>query len=269
MLCTYYIITRKYTLSFTICILYLYRLKKKKQKYNKQFRVIKATPFTICDVYYNKNKDKICNIRPDTLSQILYQASVHSNSKILVYDGVMGLLIGTLAYYMRGKGQILACYEGQQPHFEIVDLLNLTAYDTNIIQPVPSFELAGAADDVLQLGFRAPLVDSEVSDEGAADFGATITTDSTTEHTTTIVTATEPTTANSTTSTDTTATAVDDLTTTQDQQPPLKKTRVTNDTRKLQRSLPPHMVIKRHNTSGRQEEDKLILRQKLREGSNR
>ena len=172
----------------------------------------------------------------------------------------MGLLIGTFAYYMRGKGQILACYEGQQPHFEIVDLLNLTAYDTNIIQPVPSFELAGAADDVLQLGFRTPLldVDTEASDEGVADVGA-----ATTTSTIPLSATTEP----------TSVSTVDNSTTTSDQrsqeQPPLKKTRVTNDPRKLQRSLPPHMVIKRHNTSGRQEEDKLILRQKLREGSNR
>lgn len=128
-------------------------MKKKQQKYTKRFRVLKATPASICEVYNNKNLEKICGMRGDLLAQIIYQSGVRAGSNLLVFESVIGLVVGTAAYKMKGVGRIYAAYEGQQPHFELVNSLNLSTEDTDIIQPVPCAELAAAADHVLSHGF--------------------------------------------------------------------------------------------------------------------
>ena len=49
-------------------------------------------------------------------------------------DSTSGLLVGSLAYRMRGKGLILALYGGQQPHLEMSQSFNLTTEELAIIQ---------------------------------------------------------------------------------------------------------------------------------------
>ena len=52
-------------------------VKKKQQEYAKRFRVLKPSPYGICEVYNFKHKDKVCGLRVDTLSQIIYQSGIH------------------------------------------------------------------------------------------------------------------------------------------------------------------------------------------------
>lgn len=95
----------------------------------------------------------MCGLRWDTLAQMLSFSGLHAGSRALVFDGVLGLVVGACAYRMRGHGTVLAAFDGQQPHFTVVDMLNLRAEDLNIIQTVPSEELAPAADNVRAQGF--------------------------------------------------------------------------------------------------------------------
>ena len=53
---------------------------------------------------------------------------------MLVMDSMTGMLVGSLAYRMQGKGQILAMYGGQQPHLEMTNMFNLSYQATSIIQ---------------------------------------------------------------------------------------------------------------------------------------
>ena len=129
-------------------------LKKKQRKYMKKMRVVKCTPATLCEVYHLKSRDKICHLRPDSLSQLLSCSSVYPGCRVLVIDSAIGLVVGSVAYRMRGEGQILAMYPGQQPHFDLVAALNLDEQSTDIIHPVPSNELAAAGHDVRTGGFR-------------------------------------------------------------------------------------------------------------------
>jgi hypothetical protein len=66
------------------------RIKRKEKKYNRQIRVMKATPATVCDVYHYKNKDKTCNLRIDSLAQILSLGNICS-----------GKAIGTIVFMSR------------------------------------------------------------------------------------------------------------------------------------------------------------------------
>ena len=128
-------------------------LKKKKKKYLKRFRIVESTPLTLCEVYESKGRDKICAMRPDTLSHILSHSGVHAGCRALVFDGVLGLVVGTVATRMAGEGLILSLYEGQQPRAEVINFLNLSHEDAAIIQPASSVELGPACKDVTEKGF--------------------------------------------------------------------------------------------------------------------
>ncbi len=157
-------------------------IKRKERKYRRTYRVIKCNPFNLCEATFDKSRDKICNMRPDSLAQVLSQSGVHSGSRVLVLESMVGLVVGSVAYRMRGCGRILACYGGQQPHFDMVANFNLDSACTCIIQvtylsllvksvtvvcvqPVPAVELGPAAVDVCRDGFL-PDADHSLSADG-------------------------------------------------------------------------------------------------------
>jgi tRNA (adenine58-N1)-methyltransferase non-catalytic subunit len=109
-------------------------LKRKQKKYIRCMRIVKSCPATVCEVYHAKNKEKICGLRWDSLAQVLSASGIHSGSRVLVFDGVLGLAVGSVAYRLRGKGIVLASYAGQQPHFEIVNSLNLDDQSLSVVQ---------------------------------------------------------------------------------------------------------------------------------------
>jgi tRNA (adenine-N(1)-)-methyltransferase non-catalytic subunit len=129
-------------------------LKRKAKKYVKVMRIVKSCPATICEVYHTKNKEKICGLRWDSLAQVLSTGGIHSGSRVLVFDSVLGLIVGSIAYRLRGKGIVLAAYAGQQPHFEIVNTLNLSEDSLSVIQTVPSEELGPASVHIENNGFN-------------------------------------------------------------------------------------------------------------------
>jgi tRNA (adenine-N(1)-)-methyltransferase non-catalytic subunit len=206
-------------------------MKKKQQKYAKRFRVLKSSPSTICEVYSNKNKERVCGMRNDTLAQIMYQSSVHSGSKILVFESTLGLIVGAVAYQLRGCGLILATYEGQQPHFELVDAMNLDDKSISIIQPVPSSELAPAVDDVKLHGFSIetdPDEDINISDPPIQ------------------------------------LQSLEEVSVTEN-----RSFSATGEVEKRERGDSVDVPPKKHNMSGRQMKDLLRVRQLLRQGVNR
>ena len=109
-------------------------LKRKQKKYIRCMRIVKSCPATVCEVYHTKNKEKICGLRWDSLAQVLSASGVHSGSRVLIFDGVLGLAVGSVAYRLRGNGVVLASYAGQQPHFEIANCLNLDDQSLAVIQ---------------------------------------------------------------------------------------------------------------------------------------
>ena len=128
-------------------------LTKKKKKYLKRFRVIEATPLTMCEVYEIKSRDKICAMRPDTLSHILSHSGVYAGCRVLLFESLVGLITSTIALRMRGEGLIVSLFEAQQPRAEVIDFLNLDEASGAIIQPVSTVELGPASKDVREKGF--------------------------------------------------------------------------------------------------------------------
>eukprot|EP01038_Epipyxis_sp_PR26KG_P010132 gene10132-13630_t len=134
-------------------------IKRKEKKYKRRIRVYKCTPSLLCQAYFTKSREKICNLRQDTLAQIVSQSGIHSGGRVMVIESMIGLVVGALAYRMNGKGRIIAVYGGQQPHLDLVHSLNLDLQSISIIETVPSNELGPAAKDVYVSGFAPQLVD--------------------------------------------------------------------------------------------------------------
>ena len=53
-------------------------IKKKENKYRRRYKILRSTPMSICEASYDKNREKICSLRFDSLAQVLSQSGVHS-----------------------------------------------------------------------------------------------------------------------------------------------------------------------------------------------
>ncbi|GLD96833.1 hypothetical protein PINS_up005516 [Pythium insidiosum] len=113
-------------------------LKKKQQKYMPRVRFLKCTADSLCRTYRAKNPSKICNIREDSLGQILMYANIHAEAQVLVVDTCMGLVTGAIAERQAGLGRIIAGYEGQQLAADILRRFN---FDKSTMESIHTFPL--------------------------------------------------------------------------------------------------------------------------------
>ncbi|RLN05825.1 hypothetical protein BBJ28_00020785 [Nothophytophthora sp. Chile5] len=99
-------------------------LKKKQQKYMPRVRFLRCTAESLCRTYRLKNPAKICNLREDSLGQMLVYANIFAGGQVLVVDTCMGLVTGAIAERQGGSGRILCPYDGQQPAADILRRFN-------------------------------------------------------------------------------------------------------------------------------------------------
>jgi tRNA (adenine-N(1)-)-methyltransferase non-catalytic subunit len=130
-------------------------LTRKSKKYMRRFRVCRSTPALMCEALYNKQNASICGLRSDTLAQMMSHGGVYAGARVLVCDSTFGLVVGSIAYRMRGHGRILSLFAGQQPHLENVENLNLTEMELGNIRSIPLNELAASVDFVSGQGFMS------------------------------------------------------------------------------------------------------------------
>lgn len=99
-------------------------LKKKQQKYMPRVRFLRCTAESLCRTYRLKNPAKICNLREDSLGQVLVYSNIFAGGQVLVVDTCMGLVTGAIAERQGGSGRIICPYEGQQPAADILRRFN-------------------------------------------------------------------------------------------------------------------------------------------------
>jgi hypothetical protein len=102
-------------------------IKKKQQKYQQRCRIVRCTPYSICETVFKNKPRLLLNMREDTLGQILSHSNVSAGCQVLVYEQCAGVITGALAWRMGGYGKILSIYDGQQPSFlEMIRRYNLS-----------------------------------------------------------------------------------------------------------------------------------------------
>jgi tRNA (adenine-N(1)-)-methyltransferase non-catalytic subunit len=100
---------------------------RKQKKYQPRCRMVRCSPYSICEVLFQKEPRKMQNMREDTLGQILSYSNVSAGCQVLVMETCMGVLTGALAHRMGGYGKVISIYSGQQPpYMEMIQRFNLS-----------------------------------------------------------------------------------------------------------------------------------------------
>jgi tRNA (adenine-N(1)-)-methyltransferase non-catalytic subunit len=112
---------------------------KKQMKYQQRCRMVRCTPYSVCEAMFLKEPRKMLNLREDTLGQILSYSNVCAGCQVLVMDNCMGVVTGALAQRMGGYGKVISVYNGQQPaYLDMIARFNLTFAENHSIKWVHS-----------------------------------------------------------------------------------------------------------------------------------
>ncbi|CAJ0963322.1 unnamed protein product [Ranitomeya imitator] len=90
-------------------------IKKKKKKYEAHITILKPTARILSIMYYAREPGKICQLRYDTLAQMLTLGNIHAGSKVLVMETCAGLVLGSVMERMGGYGSVIQMYPGSGP----------------------------------------------------------------------------------------------------------------------------------------------------------
>ncbi|CAH0476091.1 unnamed protein product [Peronospora belbahrii] len=100
-------------------------------------RFLRCTAESLCRTYRLKNPAKICNLREDSLGQILVYGNIFAGGQVLVVDTCMGLVAGAIAERQGGSGRIICPYDGQQPAADILRRFNFDKRTLESIHYMP------------------------------------------------------------------------------------------------------------------------------------
>lgn len=117
---------------------------RKQQKHQPRCRIVRCTPFSVCEAVFRSRPRNLLNMREDSLGQILSYSNVSAGCQVLVFEQCMGIVTGALAQRMGGYGKVLSVYSGQQPTFlEMISRYNLTFSEQFSIKWVHSGDIFG------------------------------------------------------------------------------------------------------------------------------
>ncbi|KAL7432467.1 hypothetical protein ACHAXM_003127 [Skeletonema potamos] len=124
-------------------------VKRKQLKYQPRCRIVRITPSTLCSAMHLKDARKICNLREDTLGQLLSNANICAGQRVLVVDtAVQGIITASCVRRMGGYGSVLSLYCGQQPgYLDVVNRMNFTVMEKQALKWIAFGEMFGDYDE--------------------------------------------------------------------------------------------------------------------------
>ena len=124
-------------------------LRQKQMKHHVRCRVVRVTPSTLCAALHARDSRRICNLREDTLGQLLSNANVHAGQRVLVADtDVLGIVSASAARRLGGYGSVYSLFVGQQPGYvDLVNKMNLTAGERQSLKWIGMGEVFADPDD--------------------------------------------------------------------------------------------------------------------------
>ncbi|CAM9732012.1 unnamed protein product [Chrysoparadoxa australica] len=127
-------------------------LAKKSQKYCPRMRLVKCTAETVCEAYQEKKTRQMAGLLGSTLGLILLHSNVYAGCKAMVYDGILGVVLGAVMERMGLQGRVMAPYPGQTLAADAVKKFNfpeetvkqlLIDFPTNMINTYKDESTAG------------------------------------------------------------------------------------------------------------------------------
>ncbi|KAK1234828.1 tRNA (adenine(58)-N(1))-methyltransferase non-catalytic subunit trm6 [Marasmius sp. AFHP31] len=108
--------------------------KRKEAKYSKSFTTIEPTLFDVCEYWFNKDQNRVRDIRPDTLAQMLLLANVQPGGKYLVVDDASGIVVSGVLERLGGDGRLLTiCDTDSPPAYPIMANMNFKPSEVSIL----------------------------------------------------------------------------------------------------------------------------------------
>ena len=65
-------------------------------RYSKMITIIEPTMHNVCEYWFNKDQNRLRDIRPDTLAQMLNLASIRPGGRYLVVDDASGVVVSAV-----------------------------------------------------------------------------------------------------------------------------------------------------------------------------
>jgi tRNA (adenine-N(1)-)-methyltransferase non-catalytic subunit len=93
------------------------------RRYSKSFSTIEPTLFNVNEYWFNKDQNRLRDIRPDSLSQILNSASVRPGGKYIVVDEASGIIVAGLLERLGGESYVSSETHSQQVAQALEDYL--------------------------------------------------------------------------------------------------------------------------------------------------
>ncbi|KIY73604.1 Gcd10p-domain-containing protein [Cylindrobasidium torrendii FP15055 ss-10] len=119
--------------------------KRKEAKYSKSFTTIEPTLFSVCEYWFNKDKNRIRDIRNDTLAQMLNSANIRPGGRYLAVDDASGLVVAGMLSRMGGEGRVITiCDTDSPPAYPVMGIMNLSKDEQKIMS---SLNWATAEED--------------------------------------------------------------------------------------------------------------------------
>ncbi|TIA86445.1 hypothetical protein E3P99_03674 [Wallemia hederae] len=135
-------------------------LKKKEAKFLKFITLIAPTTFDVCEYHFNKNPQRIRDLRVDTLSQMLTLANIQQGGRYLVAEDTSGLVTGAILDRLGGEGSVLLIHDADSPpSLDILDSMNFP--EETVKKCVRHLNWATIEDD-----FEMPPLKLEAKDGG-------------------------------------------------------------------------------------------------------
>lgn len=103
-------------------------LRKKQKKYLNFVQILKPNIRLLAEMYYMQGPLKICNLRIDSLSQMLAFCNVMSGGKYMVLDTALGLLTAAVVERLGSSGCVVQLHLGPfsiHPNQQVIKALNL------------------------------------------------------------------------------------------------------------------------------------------------
>ncbi|KIY50409.1 Gcd10p-domain-containing protein [Fistulina hepatica ATCC 64428] len=129
--------------------------KRKEAKYSKTFTTVQSTLFNVCEYWFKKDHDRIRDLRPDSLAQIVNMASIRPGGRYIVVDDASGMLVCAVLERLGGKGRLFTiCDTESPPAYPVMNTMNFRLDDQSSV--LVSLNWATADEDYTPLSFTAP-----------------------------------------------------------------------------------------------------------------
>jgi tRNA (adenine-N(1)-)-methyltransferase non-catalytic subunit len=74
-----------------------------RRRYSKSFATVEPTLFNVCEYWFNKDQNRIRDLRADTLSQMMNMANIRPGGRYLAVDDASGMVVSAVLERMGGK----------------------------------------------------------------------------------------------------------------------------------------------------------------------